>query len=135
MLYVAGLGCRRGCSLGLLRDLLLDSLQSHNLQPGDLLALASSQHKQDEAALRQLASEWQLPLYWLSAAQLAAYDSRLTQHSLLSRQLTGSAGVAEASALAQAERLSGQRARLLGPRRHNPSATCAIAAAPNLECP
>lgn len=133
MLYVAGLGCRRGCALSQLRDLLLHTLVRHDLPLSALAALASSQHKQAEPALLQLASELQIPLYWLSPVQLQPYDAHLSQHSELSRQLTGSAGVAEASALAQAESLSGGRARLLGPRQNNASATCAIAAAPIME--
>lgn len=133
MRYVAGLGCRRGCALSQLRDLLRHTLALHALPLSALAGLASSQHKQAEAGLLQLASELHIPLYWLSPAQLQAYDERLSQHSELSRQLTGSAGVAEASALAQAESLSGGRARLLGPRQHNASATCAIAVAPLME--
>lgn len=133
MRYVAGLGCRRGCALSQLRDLLLHTLALHQLPLSALAGLASSQHKQAEAGLLQLASELHIPLYWLSPAQLQAYDGRLSQHSELSRQLTGSAGVAEASALAQAESLSGGRAQLLGPRQYNASATCAIAVAPLME--
>ena len=133
MRYVVGLGCRRGCALSQLRDLLLRTLALYELPLSALAGLASSQHKQAEPALLQLASELQIPLYWLSPAQLHPYDARLSQHSELSRQLTGSAGVAEASALAQAESLTGGRARLLGPRQHNASATCAIAVAPSME--
>lgn len=130
---MAGLGCRRGCALSLLRELLLHTLARHELPLSALAGLASSQHKQTEPALLQLASELQIPVYWLSPAQLQPYDARLSQHSELSRQLTGSAGLAEASALAQAELLSGSRARLLGPRQHNASATCAIAVATLME--
>lgn len=126
-LYVAGLGCRRGCAVSQLLELLLQSLHEHGLQPGDLAALASSTHKHDEAGLRQLAEQLQLPLLWLSAEQLAGYHNSLSQHSPLSLQITGSAGVAEASALAQAEALSGARAELLCAKRSNANATCAIA--------
>jgi cobalt-precorrin 5A hydrolase len=133
MLYVAGLGCRRGCPLAQLRELLLQTLNAHNLQPTELRALASSSHKHGEPALLQLAAELQLPLHWLSAEQLKPYELRLSQHSALSQQMTGSSGVAEASALALSERLSHSQAELLGPRRHNRNATCAIAAAPTLE--
>lgn len=133
MHYVAGLGCRQNCPLSELRDLLHHTLTTHDLPLSALTALASSQHKQGEPALLQLASELLIPLYWLSSAQLQPYDVRLSQHSELSRQLTGSAGVAEACALAQAEYLSGGRATLLGPRQHNARATCAIAVAPITE--
>ena len=51
MRYVAGLGCRRGCALSQLRDLLLHTLALHQLPLSALAGLASSQHKQAEAAL------------------------------------------------------------------------------------
>lgn len=105
----------------------------HGLQPRDLDALASSSHKQDEPGLRQLAEQLCLPIAWLPASQLGPYHQRLRQTSALSLQITGSAGVAEASALAQVELLSGQRGELLGEKLRSANATCAIAAAPITE--
>lgn len=116
-----------------LLELLLQALDQHHLHIGDLSALASSSHKQDEPGLQQLAAHLQLPLLFASAEQLSAYAERLTQHSPLSLRITGSAGVAQASALALAERLSARRAELIGQRLNNTYATCAIAIATTLE--
>jgi cobalt-precorrin 5A hydrolase len=118
-----------------LLELLQQALRNHHLNISDLSALASSNHKQDELGLQQLAAHLQLPLLFASAEQLSAYAERLTQHSPLSLRTTGSAGVAQASALALAERLSTGCAELLGERLNNTSATCAIAIATNLEIP
>lgn len=133
LIHVGGLGCRRGCSRAQLFDLLQQTLRPHGLQPADLSWLASSSHKQDEPGLRQLAEQLHLPIAWLPASQLSHYHERLRQTSALSLQITGSAGVAEASALAQAEVLSGQRAELLGEKLRSANATCALARAQLLE--
>jgi cobalt-precorrin 5A hydrolase len=116
-----------------LLDLLQQALRPHGLQPADLSGLASSSHKRDEPGLRQLAEQLSLPIAWLPASQLNDYHQRLGQTSALSLQITGSAGVAEASALAQAEVLSGQRAELLGAKLRSANATCALARAQLLE--
>ncbi len=118
-----------------LLKLLQQALRNHHLNISNLSALASSSHKQDEPGLQQLAAHLQLPLLFAPAEQLSLYSSRLTQHSSLSLRITGSAGVAQASALAVTERLSAGRAELLGERLNNASATCAIAAATPLETP
>lgn len=128
-LYVAGMGCRKGSSCQQLLDLLLQALQRQGLQPADLHSLASSTHKQDEPGLQQLAEHLQLPLSLLPGALLEGYHTRLSQHSPLSLQITGSAGVAEASALALAESLSGQPAQLLSSKIRSATATCALAVA------
>lgn len=125
--HVVGLGCRRGCALAELLDLLQRTLGELGLQTSDLACLTSSTHKQDEAGLQQLAEHLRLPLVLLPAERLSAYHERLSQHSPLALRITGSAGVAEASALAQAEALGGARAELLCRKRSSASATLAIA--------
>lgn len=127
--YVAGLGCRRHCTEQTLLELLIHSLAAQQLPLSALSALATAEHKQHEPGLLQLAAHLNLPLYALPAAQLARYESRLTQQSALSQQTSGSSGVAQASAIALAEQLSGQSAKLLGPRHNNAQATCALAVA------
>ena len=128
-LHVAGLGCRRGCSRVELEALLRHVLQQHDMAFEAIDCLASSAHKTAETGLLELAEHLQLPLVWLSAEQLAPYDGALSGASSLSKHLTGSAGVAEASALAQAERATGQKARLLGAKLRSANATCALAVA------
>ncbi len=129
-LLVAGLGCRKGCSAEELERLLLQALALHGLSVSALDWLASSAHKTNEPGLLQLAERLQLPIRWLPASQLADQDAALSAHSALSRQVSGSAGVAEASALAQAAAASGQPARLLCSKLRSDNATCALACAP-----
>jgi cobalt-precorrin 5A hydrolase len=128
-LHVAGLGCRKGCSPVELEQLLRRALRVHELPIEALSYLATSEHKTSETGMRELAEHLQLPLVWLSAEQLAPYDDSLSDTSLLSKEFTGSAGVAEASALAQAEIASGKKAQLLCRKLRSANATCALAVA------
>ncbi|MGG2398797.1 cobalamin biosynthesis protein [Pseudomonas sp. SH1-B] len=121
---VAGLGCRRGCSLDELHSLLEHSLQQQGQTVDNLAALASISHKQEEAGLQQLAARLGLPITWLSPEQLAPYQT--TPGSALTLAATGSPAVAEPCALALAARL-GNNARLLADRTRSASATCALA--------
>lgn len=126
-LHVAGLGCRQGCSRDELLDLLQRTLVLQGLTLEHLSALASSEHKSAEPGLLQLADYLHLPITFLPNADLARYHGRLSETSELALRTTGSAGVAEASALALAERLGGGHARLLLTKQKSPSATLALA--------
>lgn len=128
-LIVAGLGCRRDCPADALHDLLLSVLADQDVQAADLSALASSANKTDERAIRELGERLGLPVFYLAAEQLAAYQAGLSDSSDLVRQVSGSAGVAEACALAQAQIASGAPARLLVGKRKNAQATVALAIA------
>jgi cobalt-precorrin 5A hydrolase len=128
-LHVAGLGCRKGCSRIELEALLYRALREHGLTIETLSCLASSDRKTNEPGLHELAAHLQLPLAWLSATQLAPYDESVSECSPLSKTLTGSAGLAEASALAQAEIVSSQKAQLLCRKMRSANATCALAVA------
>jgi cobalt-precorrin 5A hydrolase len=123
---VAGLGCRSGCSVDDLLSLLLHSLQAHDLTVDNLVGLASVAHKQGEPGLLALAQRLGLQLSCFSAEELQPYQ-HLVQGSPLTLAATGSPAVAEPCALALAERLDGQPARLLGEKTRNASATCALA--------
>ena len=123
---VAGLGCRSGCSLDDLLSLLLHSLQTHGLTVDNVAGLASIMHKRDEPGLQALAEHLGLRLNCFSAEELLPYQ-HLMQGSPLTLAATGSPAVAEPCALALAERLGGQPARLLGEKTRNASATCALA--------
>lgn len=128
-MIVAGLGCRRGCTAAELRELLEQTLVQLALPLSALDGLASSARKCDEAGLLQLAAELELPLDFYPAEQLAAYESQLSEGSELVRELTGSASVAEASALAGASERSGRAAALICPKQRSAAATLAIARA------
>ena len=107
MILVAGLGCRRGCGADELLALLRACLREAGLDEAALNALASSEAKALEGGLRDLSRQLRLPLELLDAQRLAPYEQRLTSTSERARQVTGSAGVAEAAALALAERHRG----------------------------
>ncbi|MGE8358567.1 cobalamin biosynthesis protein [Pseudomonas sp.] len=129
-LHVAGLGCRQGCSRDELLDLLQRTLALQGLTTANLSGLASSEHKAAESGLLQLADYLHLPITFLPNADLARYHGRLSETSKLALRITGSAGVAEASALALAERLSGGEARLLVTKQKSANATLAVAITP-----
>ncbi|MBV7563109.1 cobalamin biosynthesis protein [Pseudomonas sp. sia0905] len=124
---VAGLGCRRECSLEELLSLLDDTLAEHGSSTAELKALASSDHKAGEPGLLQLAAHLNLPIHFLPAEVLAGYHGRLSQTSAIAQRVTGSPGVSEASALALAERSSNRPARLWITKRKSPNATMAVA--------
>ncbi|MFZ3154248.1 cobalamin biosynthesis protein [Pseudomonas sp.] len=123
---VAGVGCRSGCSVEDLSTLLIHSLQAHGLTVVNLAGLASIAHKQHEPGLQTLAERLGLQLNCFSAAELQPYQHDI-QGSPLTLAATGSPAVAEPCALALAERLGSQPARLLGEKTRTASATCALA--------
>jgi cobalt-precorrin 5A hydrolase len=127
MKLVAGLGCRRGCAVDELHGLLLQCLAESGQHERTLVALASSEAKAEEPGLIALAERLMLPLHCLPVDGLAAQEERLSQPSERVREASGSPGVAEAAALAQAEILFGGHAVLLIDKRRSASATCALA--------
>ncbi|WP_440468150.1 cobalamin biosynthesis protein [Pseudomonas sp. YH-1] len=130
MTLVAGLGCRRGCSLDELRELLRATLAESGLDESHLTALASATLKADEEGLLALAAALDLPLRLFTPQQLAACEKRLSDPSETVRAATGSASVAEAAALLQAEAQGNAPARLLVGKRRSDQATCALAFIP-----
>lgn len=128
-LLVAGLGCNRGCPLEPLRALLDQTLANHGLQRGNLCGLASIELKQNEPGLHQLAELLALPIHFYSAAVLNEYGDRISRKSEIVFRETGCYGVAEAAALAHAERLvrHDYRAELIIPKQKNADATVAVA--------
>lgn len=122
---VAGLGCRRGCSLDELLELLIHSLARHELTLDSLAGLASIAHKHDEVGLLGLAERLGLELTLFSPEQLSAFQAR-AGGSAISQAATGSPAVAEPCALALAAR-RGTSARPLGEKNRSASATCALA--------
>lgn len=128
-MLVAGFGCNRGCPLESLLALLDQTLTGHGLQRGDLRALASIELKQDELGLHRLAETLKLPIHFYPASVLCEYSDRLSRKSEIVFRETGCHGVAEAAALAHAERLTDHPfpAELLIPKQKNADATLAVA--------
>ncbi|RRX05732.1 cobalamin biosynthesis protein [Pseudomonas aeruginosa] len=126
-LLIAGIGCRRGSSAEHLRALLERTLGAHGRSLAELAALASIAGKRDEPGLRQLATLLERPVHFLASAVLHDYEPRLLSPSAVALRETGCSSVAEAAALALAERLGGGRADLLGAKRSDDRASIALA--------
>ncbi|HBN8360790.1 TPA: precorrin-4 C(11)-methyltransferase [Pseudomonas aeruginosa] len=126
-LLIAGIGCRRGCSAEHLRALLERTLGEYGRSLAELDALASIDGKRDEPGLRQLATLLERPVHFLAPAVLHDYEPRLLSPSAVALRETGCSSVAEAAALALAERLGGGRADLLGAKRSDDRASIALA--------
>ncbi|MFW0753732.1 cobalamin biosynthesis protein [Pseudomonas sp. H11T01] len=127
---VVGLGCQRGCPASTLRALLDQALQAHHIELRAIRALASIDLKRDEPGLLELAEQLALPLTFFSSTQLAAYEPRLSHRSEIAFERTGCYGVAESTALALAEQLTPNPAKLLITRQKYAQATLALASAP-----
>jgi cobalt-precorrin 5A hydrolase len=125
--YVAGIGCRRDCSVHALHELLTRTLGDHHISIEQLAALASIDSKRDEDGLHQLADKLNLSLLFFSSAQLHQYADRVGEAAEIVLNTAGT-NVAEASALAGAEMLSSQYAELIIRKCKNRDATFALAA-------
>ncbi|PIE82900.1 MAG: cobalamin biosynthesis protein CbiG [Candidatus Contendobacter odensis] len=128
-LLVAGMGCNRGCPLDTLLALLDHTLSSHGLQRSDIHALASIELKQDEAGLHELATTLEVPIMFYPPAVLNEYSEMLSRKSEIVFRETGCYGVAEAAALAHADRLVKHdfHPELIIPKQKNADATLAVA--------
>ena len=126
-LRIAGIGCERNCPLEALYQLLDDTLPAYGLNRQVLHAIASIERKRDEEGLLLLAEQLGISIDFYPASILQEYGERLTQRSDIVFRETGCYGVAEAAALAHAERLSKQRAELIIPKHKNAQATLAVA--------
>jgi cobalt-precorrin 5A hydrolase len=122
---VVGLGCQRGCTAQVLRELITQHLHTIGLALEDISALASIDKKADEPGLLQLAAELGLTLSFFSAEQLSKYEAHLSHRSLLAFEHSGCYGVAESAALALAAETG--PAHLLITRQKCPQATFALA--------
>lgn len=137
----AGFGCKRGCELGVLSELLDQTLRQWGLQRSAIVAIASLDRKADEPGLVQLAAQLGVPFHTFSAEALLPFEAQLTHRSAVSHAHTGCHGVAEscAMALAQASQVPpgaehsapAPRARLIAPRQVLPGATLALATVPS----
>jgi cobalt-precorrin 5A hydrolase len=130
-ILVVGIGCRRGCPLSELVDLLDSALDAAAMQRRQISALATSIHKHNEPAPKALAAQLGCELILLNDAALHSVGSRLSQVSPAAEQAFGLPSVAEASALAGADGLGRGVAQLVLTKRKSANATLAIAIAEN----
>lgn len=122
----AGFGCRSGCPVDTLANLLRRTLAEHQLPLSALHGIASIDHKADEPGLLQLAEQLALPLVVFDAEQLLPLAPQLSHRSAVSFRHTGCWGVAESAALALAQARHPQ-ARLRVHRQVSVDATLALA--------
>lgn len=122
----AGFGCRRGCPVEALDELLHQALHSHGLTLAALRGIASITAKADEPGLRQLAERHDLPLLVFAPSQLQAYEPQLSHRSAVAFAHSGCWGVAESAALALADHECGNAA-LVVTRQTLGGATLALA--------
>lgn len=128
-IWVAGIGCRRGCPADAIRDLLASALDECGIEAASLDRLASIEGKGNEPGLLAVAAELGLSLSVWSGAILRCFEGRLATHSRHARAATGCSGVAESAALAAASDgdPDDPGTTLALPRRSNGRATIAIA--------
>lgn len=100
--YTLGLGCERGCDPSELLMLAETVLKTAEITPDYLAGIHSLDARAGEPAIVDLAERWGLPFICFDAATLEKETPRLANPSRRVFELTGSHGVAEASALAAA---------------------------------
>jgi len=124
--YVAGMGCDKGCPEELLLDLYNEAIAQ--LPDGiNVSALASIDIKQNEAGLIALTKNLVIPFECYSASKLREVEEQLTVKSEIVFKEVGCYGVAEAAALINATELTGNSAELILPKLKNKRATIAFA--------
>ncbi|MER9305034.1 cobalamin biosynthesis protein [Mesorhizobium sp. M0293] len=122
-MMVAGIGSRKGVSVGDVLAAIETALEAHGLAMTALSALATATLKKNEEAIPAAGRALRLPVIVVDDSALQAASPDTLSHSDLSQDLAGTPSVSEASALA----VAGKGARLLGPRTVLGSVTCAIA--------
>ncbi len=101
---VLGIGCRRGVAPEALRAHAEAFLESQQLCPQHIAALASCDVKADEKAILALGKAWDIPLSFYSAEELAVVTVPTPSETVLAK--VGTPSVCEASSLLTASALS-----------------------------
>ncbi len=101
MKLVLGIGCDRNASLATLTTAIDLALSQINQNRDDVVALASIDKKNDEAALLNLAAQQRWPLHFFSAEQLSQVE--VPNPSAVVLKYMGTPAVAEAAALLAAK--------------------------------
>lgn len=126
-LYI-GIGCRRGVSFEVLKEVLMEVLLKNNLSMASIKALASVDIKQDEEGLLRLAEELNLPLKFFSREEITRFQEAQKDinfsHSAFVEKEIGVGGVCEPVAL-----MIQKQTKLLQPKVGQKGVTIAIAEA------
>ena len=129
--YVAGIGCERGCPTEDILSLVNETLLANPVIAGidDITMVASVDVKIDEKGLLAWADSFAEQARFYPGEKLLAYTERLTEKSEHVFRAVGCWGVAEAAALAGAEAITGSEAELVISKHKNARATFALARA------
>jgi len=118
---IAGIGCRRGISSRRIVAALKAALKEAAVDLSEVRLLASADIKSDEAGLLEAARQLNIPLRFISSAELRD-TTRSFQHSEFVKAKVNLPAVAEPAAL-----LAGRRTQLILPRRACQGVTVALA--------
>ncbi len=115
-----GIGCERGTDPAEIKELLDETLATHNIARQSIFQYASLDLKEDEPAITQFENT-----YFFTAEQLKAESHRIASPSKIVEDEVGTPSVAEAAALA----LVGPNGKLIITKTKSKRATIAIAQA------
>ena len=128
-MIAAGFGCRAGCAVDPILEVLARALAAAGLRVEELQALYTLDAKGGEVGLIQAAERLHRPLVLLPLEQLRTHSALAQTRSAHALQRFGVPSVAETAALAGASIQGAGAPRLLGARRAWGGATCALARA------
>ena len=116
-----GIGCRRGTSAEDVAKAAQELLQRSGVFREALSGVASIDLKRDEAGLLSFAKEWDLPLSFFTADELASARGQFSSSAFV-REVTGVDNVCERSAVL----LAGENGRLLAGKESGGGVTAAL---------
>lgn len=116
-----GIGCRRGTSAEAVAKAAQELLQRSGVFREALSGIASIDLKQGEAGLTAFAKEWDLPLSFFTADELASARGQFSSSAFV-REVTGVDNVCERSAVL----LAGENGRLLAGKESGGGVTAAL---------
>ena len=116
-----GIGCRRGTPAEAVAKAAQELLQRSGVFREALSGVASIDLKRDEAGLTAFAKEWDLPLSFFTADELASARGQFSSSAFV-REVTGVDNVCERSAVL----LAGENGRLLAGKESGGGVTAAL---------
>ena len=116
-----GIGCRRGTPAEAVAKAVQELLQNNGVFREALSGIASIDLKRDEAGLAAFAKEWDLPLSFFTADELASVRGQFSSSAFV-REVTGVDNVCERSAVL----LAGENGRLLAGKESGGGVTAAL---------
>jgi len=116
-----GIGCNRNTSIKVIHAFLKEVFEEEGLSLNSVFILATTDVKQDESGLLELADKLDLPIKFYDKTQLNSVDTIETPSTMVEKHL-GVKSVCEAAAI-----LAAQRGRLIVTKKKNKDVTIAVA--------